>query len=148
MPTPSTYQTVGMKVLEGLAPMVDSNGFIADIALKLKISAKTASYTVNLNESGTVFTTRGATAAVTFTLPAVASAAGCVYLFFNAVDFAMTIASAEGDNMIMKNDVDLDSIAFSTTSELIGGAAMIVGDGTSWLCFILSEELVTVTGAD
>lgn len=146
MPTPSTYQSAGMKVFDGLSPGVDGNGFIADIAYKVKVVAKTAAYTVSINDSGTYFTTRGATAAVTFTLPSAATGQGCIFWFFSAVDFAMTVAGATGE-LIAKNDVAANSVAFSTASEIIGGAVKVVGDGTSWLVFPESEELVTITVA-
>ena len=145
MPTSSTYQTVGMKVHDGLSPAIDLNGFIADIAYKFKVTAKTASYTVTLNDSGTLFTTRGATANVVFTLPAVASATGCMYRFFNAVDFNMTITSAEGTTIMCKNNAGASSIAFSTTSEKIGASCKVISDGTSWLALITSDETTTLT---
>jgi hypothetical protein len=136
-----------MATHNGVAAGLDSNGFIADIAYKVNVEAHPIAYTVNLNQSGTVFTTYGGTAATTFTLPAVASANGCIYYFINAVDFAMTIASAEGDNMVTKNDASADSIAFSTTSELIGAAVCVISDGTKWYTLPMSEELVTITVA-
>lgn len=147
MPTPSTWQKNGMYLYKGLAPGLDSNGFIDNIAYKVRVQAQPIAYTVSLYESGTIFTTYGGTAATTFTLPAVASADGCIYYFVNAVDQDMTIASAEGDNMVAKNDASADSIAFSTTSEKIGGAVMVVSDGTKWYTFPMSEELVTITVA-
>ncbi len=148
MPTPSTYETLGMPLAPGtLAPGLDANGFINPIAYKVKVYTKTSDFTVLATQSGAIFNTTGATANVNFTLPAVTTT-GFVAYFFNTVDFNMTVTSAEGDNIVMKNDVDLDSISFQTTSEKIGGACMLVSDGTNWMAFILSEELVTVTAAD
>lgn len=144
MPTSATRQTVGMPTApNGLAPGLDANGFINPIAFKVRTASKTSAYTVLLTESGTYFDTYGATAAVTFTLPAVASGAGCVYYFMSAADFAMTVASAEGDNIVTFNDVAADSIAMSTTSEIIGGGVKIVGNGTVWFAFLYVNETQT-----
>lgn len=147
MPTSSTYQTTGMLEFDGRAAGIDGNGFIVDIAEKRKVSVKSASYTVKLNESGTWFVSYGATAAVVFTLPAVASSDGCVYRFYNASDVSMGIASAEGDNVVAKNELAADTVTFQTTSELIGGCIEVFSDGTLWYVCHMAEELVTVTVA-
>ena len=98
------------------------------------IQAKTADYTVNKYESGTLFTTRGAGAAVVFTLPS-AQTIGLWYGFFCAADQSMTITSGTADKMTAFNDLTADSIAFSTASEKIGGAVIVIADGTGWLVF-------------
>ena len=127
MPSPTNQQS-HMDTFMGRAPALDSDGFIDDIAMKLNVVAKTADYTVKHSESGTFFTTEGATAAVNFTLPAAAS--GLVYWFFSAEDVNMTVTADTADTMVAMNDVAADSIAFSTTSEKIGGAIMAVSDGS------------------
>lgn len=146
MPTPSTYQNVGMLEYDGRSPGLDASGFISDIAYKVRIKAKAASYTVNINESGTVFTTRGAVGTIVFTLPAASTASGCIFFFFNCVDQTMTISATAGE-IITKNDVAANSISFATATELIGSGVMVCCDGTSWLPFIMAEETVTVTVA-
>jgi hypothetical protein len=132
-----------MPTWEGRAVAVDGNGFMTDIAFTHKVVAKTAAYTVLAADSGTIFTTRGATAAVTFTLPTTATT-GLTYFFFNVVDLDMTVASGTADTVVTKNDAAADSVAFSTTSLKIGGALMVVGDGTGWLAFALSTNTATV----
>lgn len=144
MPKPSNYQTAGMAEV-GRSPAIDGSGFIADIAYKVKVRAITSAYTVSAADSGTVFTTRGASAAVTFTLPAVASGSGCVFTFISAANFAMTVASAEGDNIVTFNDAAADSIALSTANEIIGGAIKIIGDGTVWYALMNLSEAQTPT---
>jgi hypothetical protein len=100
-----------------------------------KITAKTASYTVTAEESGTLFTTRGATAAVTFTLPAVTGLPiGTFYEFYNVVNAGMVIASNGSlDNITSKNDVSADSITCTTDSVSISACVEVIWDGTRWL---------------
>jgi len=47
----------------------------------------------------------------------------------------MTITSGTADKMTAFNDLTADSIAFSTASEKIGGAVIVIADGTGWLVF-------------
>lgn len=142
MPTPSTYQTTGMKVLEGMVPQVDSDGFLANLAVKPRVVAKAADYTVLASESGTIFTTRGATGAVVFTLPAPAT--GLQYLFINAVGQNMQISANADDKMITFNDVDADYVIFSTAGNLIGASCWAISDGTSWFALPMGANTMTV----
>ena len=113
----------------------------------LKIVVKTASYTITSADFGTVFTTRGATGAVTFTLPAAASKnKGEWVLFANVVDQNMIVAGAD-EGIVTFNDLTADSIAFQTASEKIGGAFLAISDGTSWAVVPLATETQTVTVA-
>lgn len=148
MPTPTTYQANSMPHAPGiLAPGLDSTGFISNIAMKLRVVAKTSAYTVNANESGTFFTTYGATAAVTFTLPAVAS--GLIYFFSSAADVAMTVAAGTAETMVAYNNVAADSIALGTASKIVGGIIVAVCDGTYWHTgLIAGQSTQTVTIAD
>lgn len=91
------------------------------------------SYTLLATNSGKFYTTRGATDAVTFTLPTVA--AGLNYKFGVLADQNMIIASNEGDNMVLPNDAAGDSVAYSTAGEKIGGTCEVICDGTSWFVF-------------
>ena len=84
MPYSSTDQTNGMPVGPGgLLPGLNAYGQISDIAYRRNVVAKTADYTVTAAESGTIFTTQGATAAVIFTLPATTSCDGLEFIFYN-----------------------------------------------------------------
>lgn len=129
MPTPSTFQTI-MSLFKGLAPAVDANGFLANPAVLPRVVAKTANYTVLPTESGTIFTTFGATANVAFTLPD-PTAGNWVYLFVVGADVNLTVSSAAADKLITFNDLEADSVAFSTASEKIGGAILCFSDGTN-----------------
>jgi len=134
-----------MPLWEGRAPAVDGDGMIDALAMKRNVVAKTASYTVKASESGTLFTTLGATGAITFTLPAVAD--GLEFTFVNAVDQNMVIAGAANDLIVTFNNATADSISFATASEKIGGAARVTSDGTYWYAQILSTSTLTVTDA-
>jgi hypothetical protein len=131
-----------------LAPGLNADGFISNIAFLWRVSAKTANYTVNENESGTIFTTQGATAAVTFTLPATADVtAGTFYIFYNAEDVNMTVTAGTADTMTTLNDVAADSVALSTTSLKAGGAFLVFFDGTNAHVINLTWDAQTVTVA-
>ncbi len=99
------------------------------------IVAKTAAYTITAAESGTLFTNRGATAAVTFTLPAVTGLPiGTKYSFYGVSAYGYTVASNGSlDNIVSKNDVAADSITATTTSLMISAAVSVIWDGTAWL---------------
>ena len=105
------------------------------------VTAKTSDYTVTAAESGTIFTTEGAGGAVNFTLPS--QGAGLHYWFTNAEDQNMTITADTADTMVTFNDVAADSVAFSTSSEKVGGAAFVFSDGSKWMV-----QLMTYDGAD
>ena len=92
-------------------------------------TAKTAAYTVTAAENGTTFTNRGASAAITFTLPA--PFANAHYRFFSITAYAITVAADVADTLIGYNDVDLDSIAGPATTA--GVMIEVISDGTSWL---------------
>ncbi len=102
---------------------------------RLRVVAKAASYGVLVRDSGTVFTTRGAAGSVVFTLPALADSANCHYWFVAVPDENMTVASAEGNNMIASGDVAASSVAYATANEKTGGVFYVVNDGTQWLVF-------------
>jgi hypothetical protein len=99
------------------------------------IKAKTASYTVTAAESGVMFTNRGATVAITFTLPAVSGLPiGTFYEFYGISATGFTVASnGSSDNIVALNDAAADSLTAATTSLIIGSWCKVIWDGTSWL---------------
>ncbi len=105
------------------------------------IKAKTAAYTVTAEESGVLFTTRGATAAITFTLPAVTNLPiGTEYTFYSVSAYGLAIASNGSlDNIIALNDVAADSVTCTTTSRMIGAAVRVIWDGVKWLSLAISS---------
>lgn len=99
------------------------------------IRAKTAAYTVTADESGVLFTNRGATAAITFTLPAVTHLPiGTRYEFYGVSAYGFTVASnGSSDNILTLNDATADSITCTSTSKIIGASVSVIWDGTAWL---------------
>jgi hypothetical protein len=139
------YSTASMPTMQGIMPGLNEYGQISNMAFTPRVVAKTAAYTVKASESGTIFTTTGAAGAVTFTLPAI-SDGPYVFKFFVGADQDMTIASATADTMVTFNDLEADSLAFSTAGEKIGGNALVVCDGTTLFCLHrMNQEGQTVT---
>lgn len=114
----------------------------------LRVEAKTADYTVVVpGDNGKVFTTRGAAGAIIFTLPAItAGSEGFRCWFYNVAGQNMTVQGTAGE-LVTFNDAGANSVAFSTSSELIGACVMAVSDGTSWLIMVMAEETQTMTVA-
>lgn len=111
-----------------------------------QIEAKTADYQVKKDDLGKLFTNRGATAAVNFTLPKKAELlAGWNCRFFVVADYGVTVTAGDADTLVVFNDAAADSIAFSTTSEIIGAGVEVIYDGTGWLCFVTAGETQTPT---
>lgn len=134
MPTLSTNTidlTNRMELWEGRAPAVDSDGILRNLLFSPRFVTKTASYTVQARETGTVFVTTGAGGAVTFTLPAISSSYPFVFTFINGADQNMTVAAAATGTLVTFNDLAANSIAFSTASEKIGGVVDVWSDGVS-----------------
>jgi len=101
------------------------------------IKAKTTAYTVLATESGVVFTNRGATASVTFTLPAVTNLPiGFEVTFYGVSAYGLVVASnGSSDNIVALNDAAADSITATTTSRMIGANVRVQFDGTGWLSY-------------
>ena len=110
-----------------------------------RMEAKTENYTVVAGDNGKMFTTLGAAGAVNFTLPTLAR--GLEFEFFNEVDQNMVITAAAG-TLVVHNNAAATSIAFSTSSEKIGGKVKIRANtaGTKWLAEVaLGADSQTVT---
>ena len=148
MPIDSSYQKNDMPIGPGgFLPGLNSAGQIDNISYKRNVVAKTAAYTVLATESGTSFTTQGATAAVVFTLPATTACDGLEFIFYNCEDVDMTVTAGTVDTMTAINDLAADSVKFGTTSLKIGGGVWVFGDGTNVHAMILggqSTQTVTV----
>jgi hypothetical protein len=102
--------------------------------LERRVVAKTASYTVNpaVDRSGTIFTTRGAGGAITFTLPTpTAALTGWAYSFHNVVAQDLTVSAGTGKGIAF-NNAACASLAATTTGQEIGAIIDAICDGTSW----------------
>jgi hypothetical protein len=114
------------------------------------VVAKAADYAFVAADNGKFFTTLGASGAVIFTLPAASAAllaAGFEVTVFNAVDQDMTLAGTAGE-LMFKHDVAANSVAYSTSSEKIGGAfrAKCIS-ASKYAVMPLAEEAQTITVA-
>jgi hypothetical protein len=115
--------------------------------LEQRVVVKTAAYTVRPltnDRSGTVFSTRGATAHVTFTLPTPTKALiGQWFEFRNAVDSNLTVATTATYG-IAYNNAACASLAASTGGQLIGACIRAFCDGASWHLFGNGANTYTV----
>lgn len=91
-----------------------------------------ASVTLTIGDLNQTHTTRGATGAVTFTLPSASGCKGKRATFINVVDQDMIVASADEETLSV-NDLTADSVAASTTNEQIGAVIEAYCDGTVWI---------------
>ena len=109
----------------------------------------TASITLTANDAGKTITNYGAGGAVTVTLPTAAQCRpGDDVMVLGAADQDLTVAPATADTLVGKGDLDLDSVALSTSSEKIGGGLLFTCLGAVWHCAYLTEETQTVTAVD
>ena len=110
-----------------------------------KVATKTADYTVTTTDSGTIFIANHASTIVNFTLPATASCNGLAFLFVNLGAAGFKVTAGTADTMVVMNDAEADSAAFSTTNEMIGTGALVVGDGSKVYFLPLAPEAYTIT---
>lgn len=108
--------------------------------------ALTASVTLTNYDIGKRFTNRGASGAVTVTLPAPdAINAGGEIVFGVVADQNFIVTTS--DKLVIINDAAADSIAAQTSSEKIGAVFAVWSDGTSWFAENRSVGANTVTTA-
>lgn len=105
---------------------------------------KTAAYTVLTGDSGKLIIANHASTQVEFTLPAVADCKGLAFFFASLGAASMKIIGGTVDKMVIKNDAAADSASYQTTSEKIGAACMVIGDGSNYYFFETSGCTVTV----
>lgn len=109
---------------------------------------KTADYTIVAGDIGTEFHNAAAgSTAINFTLPTLAN--GLHFRFRVIADASLTVTSAEGTNMVALNNASASSVAFSTSSQKIGGGFWIYANqaATKWLVANISAGTNTITVA-
>ena len=129
------------------APRVDLYGSRAvGLRRRAPVVAKTANYTCTAEESGTIFTTRGATAAVNFTTPAPADAIkGVWYRFIDLVDQNMGVLAGTINTVIVfNNNATADGVIFNTAGHKFGAVVDFHCDGTSWLAVPGCKNTLTI----
>ena len=112
-----------------------------------RITAKTANYTVLVEDNGTLFTNAGASGAVVFTLPANAKNRGLNYKFFAVANQNLKVAAATANTIVTFNDATADSVSFETSNEKIGGFFELIGaDNSKWYCIPrIGQDSQTIT---
>lgn len=115
-----------------------------------RVVAKTADYTLkpDVDQSGTVFTNRGATGTVIFTLPTPGTRCkGWFYKFLGIADFTIRVDTPVADTMITFNDIAADRVSLQTGGQLIGGELELFCDGTSWIarCCSVGHTMTVAT---
>jgi len=98
------------------------------------VTANSGSATVNIvaSDSGVIFINKYVTADVTYSLPAVATAAGKMFWFFDAQTTKNIIVNAPANTMFMGNDL---AASTATTTAEVGCAAFVICDGTYYYFF-------------
>lgn len=142
MPLPTTIQTQ-MDIHMGKMPSVDDNHQIDNIAMKFNVVAKVQDYSCLAKDSGTMFTTEGASQDLEFTLPAVDGLDGVFYWFYCAEDFELLI-TAPADTLVAFHNAAADGISYTTAGAHIGNAFMIVCDGTKWHSCCMTGDPATI----
>lgn len=112
-----------------------------------RFQSKTTAYSVVASDNLTLFDNVGAGGAVTFTLPSIQ--VGYFFGFRVQADQSVTIASLEGSNIIALNNASASSVAFSTSSQKIGGMVYIYSNANAnkWIVENASAGTNTITVA-
>lgn len=131
---------------QGGVPLVTVDADFESLQSNTKLAIKliAAAYTVVKDDSGKVLVMTSASA-VTITLPAASGNDGMHLWIVGQGAGALTIAATAGE-LVAFNDAAANSIAFSTTSEIIGGAVHCICTGSKWLALVhLAAETQTPT---
>lgn len=138
----SDYAAIGP--VDGGAPwgIADPNTRAIQIAQTKKIVNLSAAYTVTILDSNTLFTVD---TAITVTLPAVSAALTGVFVDIIIIADVTVVVAATANQMITFNDVDADSLTWSTSSEKIGASLRATCNGSFWLIQLMTEETQTTT---
>lgn len=129
-PISRTRISANQSEYQGASPTPNVDGLYTNFAWTPRFLTKTADYTVLRTDAGTFFNTVGATAAVNFTLPAISTGPWQFWFMAGAAQ-NMTVTSATADTILTFNDLAADSVAFSTSNEIIGGILWAICDGTT-----------------
>ena len=134
-------------LIQGLKRELALGGAAAS-GLKRSIEAKTSAYAVVCPEdSGKIFTTKGASGSVTFTLPAAAGNDGCYLTIVGGANHNVVVTGTD-EQITTLNDITADSVAASTSSKKIGSQFECYCDGSTWFVVgVTVGSTYTVTSA-
>ncbi len=107
--------------------------------------AVTANTTLKVINNGALYTTTGANAPVTITLPAIS--AGLCFDFMAISANNLLITSAEGNNIVASNTVVANTVAFQTANTVIGGYLRMFTNaaGTKWYVRVMCSNTITIS---
>lgn len=89
-----------------------------------RVVACTSNYTIQESDNNTLFTNKGASGAVTFTLPVARVGFRCgIYV---VADHNVTVVANPADTLVVFNDPAADSVSLSTAAERVGGMLEII----------------------
>lgn len=107
------------------------------------VTAKTSDYTILNSDLPCIFTNRGASGTVIFTLPAnSASVQGARVEFYTVAAQVITITSNPADTLVVHADAAADTISSAAT---IGQHFKCIFDGTAWLVVSNPSAATTAT---
>lgn len=109
---------------------------------RLRVQNKTAAYSVLETDSGTLFTTYGASGSITFTLPATPTR-GVYFDFLNMTANDLVVAAATADTLYAYGDSAADSVAITD----IGVLMRVIGTGDKWVVVSFGDALAGATEA-
>jgi len=115
-------------------------GAVRNVALSelpirgISINADAAGTTVNVvaSDSGVMFINKEDAGTVTYNLPAVATAAGKMFWFFDAQLTQALVINAPANTMFMGNDL---AASTATSTAQAGCSGFVICDGTSYYFF-------------
>jgi hypothetical protein len=99
----------------------------------LRVVPKTANYTLDATDHGTLFTNEGATGAVTFTLPM--PRRGYRVGFYIVANQNITISANPSDTLVVDNDAAADTVSMAAASNKIGAFFEVVQTASLSLIF-------------
>jgi hypothetical protein len=106
------------------------------------VTAKIADYPLTGADTGGFFTNTGATGAVIFTLPAVATSTGWWYDIMVTAAQTVTI-TAPANKLVTFNNAAATSIAFDQVGKKVGMGVRVTCDGAKWIVAIFPGTLTT-----
>ena len=108
----------------------------------LHINTDTSAYTLVASDSGVIFIQNYASA-TTYTLPAVGTGAGKVFMFVNANTATSTVITST--TALIVGTTTAGAAKTTLTSVAVGDSAIIVGDGTNWFWINQAIAAWTIT---
>jgi Tol biopolymer transport system component len=111
--------------------------------IELPIAVKTADATLTRSDSGKIITTYGDGDDIEITLPT-AKYKGFFCLIVQSTDNELKVTAGTADTLITHNDAAADSVSFTSASNQIGQAVLILCDGNAYYALQVTAGTFTV----